>query len=128
MARRRSGRKIALDILYEHEVSGHPVKEVLGRYRNQANFEFVGTLVNGVQENQAELDALISGHSKDWAIERMPVIDRILLRIALFEIFHLEEVPAPVAINEAVEMAKTYSTEDSSRFINGMLGKISAGC
>lgn len=128
MARRRSGRKIALDILYEHEVSGHPVKEVLARYEDQSNHAFVGTLVNGVQEHQPQLDSLISEHSKDWAIERMPVIDRILLRIALFEILHLEEVPAPVAINEAVEMAKTYSTEDSSRFINGMLGKISSEC
>ncbi len=128
MARRRSGRKIALDILYEHEVSGHPVEQVLARYQDQANYGFVGTLVNGVQEHLPELDALISKHSKDWAIERMPVIDRILLRIALFEILHLEEVPAPVAINEAVEMAKTYSTDDSSRFINGMLGKISAEC
>ncbi len=128
MARRRSGRKIALDILYEHEVSGHPVEQVLARYQDQSNYAFVGTLVNGVQEHQPQLDGLISEHSKDWAIERMPVIDRILLRIALFEILHLEEVPAPVAINEAVEMAKTYSTDDSSRFINGMLGKISAEC
>lgn len=103
-----------------------PTGEILQRYCDNPGFAFASELVKGVAEHAAELDELISGHAKDWTIERMPVIDRNLLRMALFEMLYLDEVPAPVAINEAVELAKIYSTEDSSRFVNGLLGSISA--
>ncbi len=103
-----------------------PIGEIMQRYSSNPGFTFASELVRGVTEHCDELDELISGHAKDWAIERMPVIDRNLLRMALFEMLHLDDVPAAVAINEAVELAKIYSTEDSSRFVNGLLGSVSA--
>jgi transcription antitermination protein NusB len=103
-----------------------PVGEILQRYSSNPGFAFASELVRGVLDHGTELDELISSHAKDWSIERMPVIDRNLLRMALFEMLHLEDVPAAVAINEAVELAKIYSTEDSSRFVNGLLGSVSA--
>ncbi len=81
-------------------------------------------LVKGVQVHHADLDELISRYADRWAIERMPVIDRTLLRIALFELMWGDDIPVAVAINEAVEMAKSLSTEDSGRFINGLLGRV----
>lgn len=126
MAHRRGSRKLALDVLYEQELRALPTGEVLQRYSGNPGFQFAAELVKGVAEHATELDELISSHAKDWKIDRMPVIDRNLLRMALFEMLYLEDVPAPVAINEAVELAKIYSTEDSSRFVNGLLGTISA--
>lgn len=81
-------------------------------------------LVNGVQEHGRELDRLIARYADRWAIERMPVVDRTLLRIALYELGWRKDVPVPVVINEAVELAKALSTEDSGRFINGLLGRV----
>lgn len=126
MAHRRGSRKLALDVLYEQELRSLPTGEILQRYSGNPGFQFAAELVKGVSEHATELDELISSHAKDWTIERMPVIDRNLLRMALFEMLYLEDVPAPVAINEAVELAKIYSTEDSSRFVNGLLGSVSA--
>lgn len=123
---RRGARKLALDVLYEQEVRGLPSGEVLQRYSSNPGFEFASELVTGVAGCTAELDGLISAHARDWSIERMPVIDRNLLRIALFEILHRQEVPPAVAISEAVELAKIYSTDDSSRFVNGLLGSIAS--
>ena len=82
------------------------------------------SLVGGVQEHLAEIDILLADYADRWAIKRMPVIDRTLLRIAVYEILWAENTPIPVAINEAVELAKELSTEDSGRFINGLLGRI----
>lgn len=81
-------------------------------------------LVMGVQEHAADIDALITRHAERWALDRMPVIDRNLLRVAVFELLWGPEAPAPVVINEAIELAKLFSTEDSGRFINGILGKV----
>jgi N utilization substance protein B len=125
--RRRGARKIALDVLYEHDVSGVSTSEILGRYDPEPAHEFAGVLVQGVVQHRAELDRLIAGYAEDWTIERMPVIDRNLLRLGTFELLYLDNVPAAVTINEAVELAKTFSTEDSGRFVNGVLGRI-AGC
>lgn len=127
MGRRRGARKLALDVLYQHELTGRPVAEIMDRYRLNPAYEFAETVVSGVTEYLDELDDLISSHAEDWSIKRMPVLDRNLLRMALFEMLHLDDVPSAVAINEAVELAKIYSTEDSSRFINGILGTVAAG-
>jgi transcription antitermination protein NusB len=122
--RRRGARKVALDVLYEHDVSGGAPSEILERYQLDPAHEFAGVLVRGVIEHRPELDRLIASYAEDWTIERMPVIDRNLLRLGTFELLHLDDVPAAVTINEAVELAKTYSTEDSGRFVNGILGRI----
>ena len=126
MAHRRGSRKLALDVLYEHEVRNLVTGEILQRYTSNPGYHFAAELVRGVTDHASELDELISRHAKDWSIERMPVIDRNLLRMALFEMLYLDDVPAPVAINEAVELAKIYSTDDYSRFVKGLLGSVSA--
>jgi transcription antitermination factor NusB len=90
----------------------------------EAATEYARLLVAGVQEHQADIDALIARYADHWTIARMPVIDRNLLRIAMFELLWRDDIPVAVAINEAVELAKSLSTDDSGRFINGLLGKI----
>ena len=122
--RRRGARKIALDVLYEHEVTGTPVDEVLSRHSSQPAADYAGVLVAGVLRHKKELDSLIESRAEHWELDRMPIIDLNLLRISLFEMLHTDDVPAAVIMNEAVELAKRYSTEDSGRFINGMLSRV----
>lgn len=147
MKERRFARRLALDVLYEAEIRDRlPVDAweirssegwvmLSGADEEADGVDGYGapseeailygrTLVEGVQEHQADIDALIARYADRWAIERMPVIDRNLVRIALFELFWRRDVPVPVAINEAVELAKALSTDDSGRFINGLLGRI----
>ena len=92
-----------------------PSEEVLSRAHE---------LLTGVQQHREEIDLLIEEHAERWELNRMPVVDRNLLRIALFELLWCDDVPVAVAINEAVELAKSLSTEDSGRFVNGLLGRI----
>jgi transcription antitermination protein NusB len=112
--------------LFEQELKSGDSSEILKRYRSNPGFEFAKVLVNGVNDHKESLDRLISERAKDWTLDRMPVIDKNLLRMALFEMLHLDEVPSAVAINEAVDLAKTYSTEGSSRFVNGLLAAVRA--
>jgi len=123
MAKRRGSRKIALQTLYEHEVSGKPSGEILDRHANHAAFTYAATLVQGVGVHQTEIDELITRYAEDWTLARMPPIDRTLLRLGVLELIYLD-VPAAVTINEAVDLAKQYSTADSGRFVNGILGRI----
>ena len=81
-------------------------------------------LVNGVVENIAEIDRRLSQHAEHWRIERMAVIDRLILRLAVYEFLHEKETPAKVIINEALELARTFSTDDAVKFINGILDAI----
>lgn len=122
MLARTKARKRALEILYEADVVGRPLLEVLGE---EAGVQpFARELVEGVEAHREEIDALIRRYADRWALERMPVVDRNLLRIGVFEILHRPDVPAGAAINEAVELAKLLSTEDSGRFVNGLLGRV----
>jgi N utilization substance protein B len=86
--------------------------------------EYARALVQGVQDHHSDIDARIARYADRWAIQRMPVVDRTLLRIAIFELLWGNDVPVAVAINEAVELAKELSTDDSGRFVNGLLGRI----
>jgi len=122
--RRRGARKLALDVLYEHEISHRPVSEILERYASNPAYEFAKTLVLGVGKHSEKIDRTLAEYSTDWAVDRMPAIDRSLLRLALFEMMYLDDVAPAVAINEAVELAKIYSTDESSSFVNGVLGKV----
>ena len=90
----------------------------------QPDLDYARELVGGVQTHQHAIDGLIESYADRWALQRMPVVDRTVLRIALFELLWGDDVPVPVAINEAVELAKSLSTDDSGRFINGLLGRI----
>ncbi len=124
--KRRGARKLALDVLYEQGVTGSDYGQVLSRYSQNPAFEYASHLVNGVAEHLDEIDGKLAEYAEDWALDRMPQVDLNLLRIAAYELLYEHDVPAAAAITEAMELAKTYSTEDSSRFINGVLGKIAA--
>jgi transcription antitermination protein NusB len=123
---RRAARKRALDVLYEADLTGKALPAVLAWHLSADDEppEYAVQLVRGVHRNRAELDRLIVDHARGWRLERMPVVDRNLLRIGLFEILHEPDVPVPVAINEAVELAKDLSTDDSPRFVNGLLARV----
>jgi N utilization substance protein B len=86
--------------------------------------EYARSLVDGVQTHQADVDAMISKYAERWSIDRMPIVDRNVIRMALYELFWGNDVPVAVIVNEAVELGKLLSTEDSGRFINGVLGRI----
>jgi len=120
---RREARERALGLLYEADAKASTPAEVLAALDLEPE-EFAADLVRGVGEHQGEVDELIRRFAKGWTLERMPVIDRTLLRMAIFELAHRPEIPTGAVISEAVELAKRYSTDDSGRFVNGMLGRI----
>lgn len=130
MPARRKARKRALDVLYEADLRDLPPKEVLVSYLDRIEKphpEHIGyaiSLIEGVAENLDRIDELISSYAEGWTIDRMPVVDRNLARIAVFELLYVPEIDDPVAISEAVELAKQMSTDDSPRFLNGILGRI----
>jgi N utilization substance protein B len=147
MRARRVARRLALDVLYEAEIRDRLPLEAWEAHSSEgwvvaagsdepetsageegdvpaSAADYARDLVAGVQEHQADIDALIARYADRWAIERMPVVDRNLLRIAVYELLWRPDIPVPVAINEAVELAHELSTDDSGRFINGLLGRI----
>lgn len=99
-------------------------KRAAGEPDRAASWLYAREIVDGVNDHREEIDELIVSYAQGWTIDRMPHVDRALLRIASWEMLFNDEVPAAVAIDEAIELAKEYSTEDSSRFVNGVLGKI----
>jgi N utilization substance protein B len=121
-------REWALQVLYQAEYLGHRQGEVIRYYRHFRERDkvpaYLTKLVEGVTVNQDELDALIRQHSEHWRLERMAAVDRNLLRLALYELLHQPAIPAKVVINEAVELAKRYGSEESGSFINGILDRI----
>ena len=115
--RRSDQRRDAVFALYQHEVTGRPLGELLRDAK-----PFTRELAEEVEANRAELDDLISRHSQNWAIERIAPLERSILRTALCEALHSEDVPVEVAIDEAVELAKQYCGADAPGFVNGVLG------
>lgn len=120
---RRRARERALGLLYERELKGLPIVDLLAELPIAPEPYAVG-LALGVEAHLSELDALIVAHAKGWALTRMPSLDRQLLRLGCYELAHEPEVPTAVVIDEEVELAKQYSTEDSSRFVNGVLAAV----
>ncbi len=128
---RRRARVLALKVLYEVDAVGHKVNEALPRLLadeelSEGNVVFVRQLVSGVIQNKEQIDQNIKSLAPAWPIEQLPVVDKNILRLAIFEILLDNKVPVKVAINEAVELAKTFGSESSSRFVNGVLGSVSA--
>ena len=122
---------LALQILFQREVTGQPVARIISsrsfvddEFAPNEPSEFCRTLALGTEANLEQVDARMSEVSEHWVVSRMPLVDRNILRLAVFELLFLDDVPHSVTINEAVELAKTYGGEDSSKFINGVLGKI----
>ena len=125
---RRHGREVALQALYGTEVGRRPAGEILtellARNESSEGRAFVRDLVMGTLENSAESDALIGPLLEGWTLDRLPTIDRIILRMSAFELNHRKETDPAVVINEAVELAKKFSTEDSGRYVNGVLARV----
>ncbi|HET9097691.1 MAG TPA: transcription antitermination factor NusB [Candidatus Baltobacteraceae bacterium] len=128
MPSRRMARELALQALFSVEVGHRDAAEVLDEYLStfseSAQRLFVKDLVLGTLEYSQESDERITPLLEGWTIERLPTIDRLLLRMAAFELRHRPQTPAPVILNEAVELAKRFSTEDSGRFVNGVLSAL----
>lgn len=129
MARRPSrhdARRRALEILYEADLKGTGIPGVLAAHlaADDPPPEFAVAIVRGVHRYGGELDRLIEDHAHGWKLDRMPIVDRNLLRMGLYEILHDPDVPTAVAIDEAVELAKEMSTDDSGRFVNGVLARV----
>ena len=122
---RHAARTRALELLYEADLKDRPLAEVLANHlaADEPPPEFAVGLVRGVHRHRDEIDGLIETHSRGWKLSRMPIVDRNVLRLALFELLHSPDVPRAVAIDEAVELAKELSTEDSGRFVNGLLSR-----
>lgn len=126
---RRQARMIALQTLYEYDITNHAPTEVLQRHAEERNLhsrvgEYASELVLGVCSQLATIDAHIQSAASDWPLQQMARIDKNILRLAIYEILFNNTVPAKAAINEAVELAKTFGSDTSSRFINGVLGTI----
>ena len=120
---RTDARERALILLYEAESKDVPPHEVLAAQVLPTD-KLTTVLVEGVEANQQRLDSAIAAHSKGWTLSRMPSIDRNVLRIAGFELLCLPEVPVAVVLDEAVELAQRFSTDDSGRFVNGVLSAL----
>lgn len=132
MSARTKARKRALGILFQADLREVSLGDILVGEAHRASQEpdrmvswlYAREIVDGVSDHQGEIDALIVQYAEGWSLERMPGVDRALLRLAIWEMLHNPEVPPVVAISEAVLLAQEYSTDDSSRFINGVLGNI----
>jgi N utilization substance protein B len=129
---RTKARKRALDILYVADLRGIPISQALAteaeRAANEpareASWLYAREIVDGVNDHRAEIDELIETYAHGWSLARMPLVDRAIVRIGVWELLYNPEVPTGVAISEAVEAATVLSTDDSSGFINGLLAKI----
>jgi N utilization substance protein B len=127
ISERRKARKDALEILYEREITKQPFGEIIKNRviaRGEEPSDFTIKLVYGVENHLQEIDKIISSHTDNWTLERMPIVDRNLIRIGLYEMLYEEDIPYSVSINEVVELAKIYGMEESSKFVNGILGRI----
>ena len=127
---RRKARIIALQALYEVDSIGHEIEGVvtrlLARERlSEENAAFTRELVSGVIQNRERIDQSIRNFAPAWPVDQIPIVDRNILRLAIFEILLNNKVPVSAAINEAVELAKTFGSDNSSKFVNGVLGSIS---
>ncbi len=133
MGTRRQARIIALQTLFEADSVGHPAAEILTRHLEEMTTapdtaSYAGRLVEGVRAHEAEIDRRIAEAAPTWPLSQMPRVDKNILRIAIFEaMLDNRAVPVKVAINEAVELAKLFGSDSSSRFVNGVLGTIAAG-
>ena len=129
---RHAARKRAVDVLFEAEARGLTPAEVADSRTALANSTagieplnaYTDSVARGVTEHAAHIDDLISSHLQGWTLTRLPAVDRAILRVAVWELLHAEDVPEPVAVDEAVKLAKELSTDDSPGFINGVLGQV----
>lgn len=128
--KRTKARELALQILFAIEISQANPEEVISIFWQERKNtlseikEFANYLIKGVLERLDEIDSLITSHTDNWEFSRIAIVDRNILRLGTFELMGMKDTPQAVVINEAIELAKTYSTQDSSRFVNGILDRI----
>lgn len=126
--KRRLARELVLKILFQIDLgkvdTALALETVLEEEDNTWIKEFVRSLVRGTEEHQEKIDQLIEQYSKDWKLDRMAAVDRNLLRLAIYEILYMPDIPSAVSINEAVELAKIYGSDESAKFVNGILGNL----
>ena len=124
MLKRRKERKLILEILYQQEITGRSIDFIIENHlypdpNISGNItDFFKQILNGINEHKLEIDEFIERYADNWALERLPLLDRNILRIGIYEMLYEEEIPCSVSINEAIELAKLYGTEDSGKFIN----------
>jgi len=128
---RRKAREAALQALYEIDASRHNAEKVITRIAIELNLpeegvDFAGSLVTGIISNIQEIDRTIKNFAPAWPLDQISIVDRNILRLAIFEIIIDNKVPLKVAINEAIELAKSFGTDNSSKFINGVLGSVTS--
>jgi len=131
---RTKARKRALDVLYVADIREISMTDALvmettramGQPERSSSWGYAREIVQGVIDHRSEIDELIETYSQGWSLNRMPTLDRAILRIGIWELGHNDEIPDHVAISEAVELAQSLSTDDSAVFVNGLLGRIAA--
>jgi transcription antitermination protein NusB len=124
---RSKARKRALDVLFEAELRGEPVLEILSERAAEQEPPmpaYASELVTGVQAHRPQIDELLADHSHGWTLDRMPAVDRNILRLGTYELLWEDGVPDAVAISEAVQLARDLSTEGSPAFVNGLLARL----
>ena len=125
---RTLARKNALQIMYQGDILGKAPRELIDNAQlvpeTQGLDDYALLLLDGCKENLEAIDALIDSASENWALDRMPMVDRALLRLSTYEMRYVDDVPVSVSINEAVNLAKEFGGDDSPRFVNGILGRI----
>lgn len=129
MGSRRRSREIALQVLYQIDMTGVDPQAAIASYYDSFDASpgirgFLEKLVLGVTQHRQEIDRLIVGASQHWRLHRMPVVDRNILRIAVYEMLYCTDIPPKVSINEAIDLGKTYGSEESGAFINGILDHV----
>ena len=129
MGKRRRSREFALQVLYQLDVTKEDAAKILSQFRNhfpqhEESNGFAELIVLGVLDHAREIDQLIERYSENWRLDRMSMIDRNILRMAIFELIYCEDIPPKVTLNEAIELGKRYGSEDSGSFINGILDRI----
>jgi N utilization substance protein B len=134
--RRRTAREMAVQMLYQSDLGGSPLPHIfstfdvseylggdLGRHKRRVEdaFEYAQTLVQGTVDHREEIDSMIRGQADNWRLERMPAVDRNILRLAIYEMLYERDTPKLVVVDEAIELAKKFGSEQSGRFVNGLL-------
>lgn len=129
---RHQARKRAVDLLFEADVRGISAAEVVDTRAALAEAKpdiarlhpYTAAVARGVSEHAAHIDDLITAHLRGWTLDRLPAVDRAILRVSVWELLHAADVPEPVVVDEAVQLAKELSTDDSPGFVNGVLGQV----
>ena len=129
MSSRRRSREMAIQVLYQVDMAQSDLAEALRLFCEhfkapESIRDFASELARGAHEHREEVDSLIKGFSENWRLERMPAVDRNILRLAIYELLYRPDIPTKVSINEAVDLGKKYGSEDSGSFINGILDRI----